>query len=68
MTNVIVKSVPEVDKAMNAGIRNRKVGETNMNSESSRSHSIFTLYIEMAEEKDVTYKINIFRTIQENKE
>jgi kinesin family protein 3/17 len=33
-----------------AGIKNRKVGETAMNKDSSRSHSIFTIYIETAEE------------------
>ena len=32
-----------------AGMKNRKTGETKMNLESSRSHSIFTIYIETAE-------------------
>jgi kinesin family protein 3/17 len=31
---------------MNAGMKHRKVGETAMNDKSSRSHSIFTIYIE----------------------
>jgi hypothetical protein len=30
-------------------VKNRKVGETAMNKDSSRSHSIFTIYIETAE-------------------
>jgi len=34
---------------MNYGTSNRKTAETKMNSESSRSHSIFTIYIETAE-------------------
>ena len=42
----IVKSIPEIEKAMNFGSNNRKVAETNMNSTSSRSHCIFTVYLE----------------------
>ena len=34
---------------MDHGTNNRKTGETAMNKESSRSHSIFTIYIETAE-------------------
>ena len=37
---------------MNAGHKMRHVGATKMNSESSRSHSIFTLYVETSEVKD----------------
>jgi hypothetical protein len=44
-----VKSVPELEKILFAGMKNRKVGKTAMNAESSRSHSIFTIYIEQAE-------------------
>ena len=40
----------ECERPMTAGGKNRKVGETNMNKDSSRSHSIFTIYIETAEE------------------
>lgn len=43
---LIVKSIPEMEQAMNFGTRNRKTASTKMNSESSRSHSIFTIYIE----------------------
>lgn len=50
LTSVIVKSIPEIEKTMVAGTKNRKVGETAMNKDSSRSHSIFTIYIETAEE------------------
>jgi uncharacterized protein YbcV (DUF1398 family) len=49
LTQVIVKSVPELEKILFAGMKNRKVGKTAMNAESSRSHSIFTIYIEQAE-------------------
>jgi hypothetical protein len=47
---LIVKSIPEIEKAMIFGTNNRMVAETNMNSTSSRSHSIFTIYIETAQE------------------
>jgi len=50
LTNVVVKSVPELEKLIIAGIKNRKVGETAMNKDSSRSHSIFTIHVETAEE------------------
>ena len=43
---LIVKSIPEIEKAMNFGTNNRKVAETAMNDKSSRSHSIFTIYVE----------------------
>ncbi len=50
MTSVIVKTVPDLEKLLDAGIKNRKTGETAMNKESSRSHSIFTIFVEIAEE------------------
>ena len=34
---------------MELGTNNRKTGETAMNKDSSRSHSIFSIYIETAE-------------------
>jgi len=49
LTSVIIKEVSEVEKAMKSGSENRKTGATLMNAESSRSHSIFTLFIEMSE-------------------
>lgn len=55
LTTFIVKSIPEIEKLMNKGSGNRKVGETAMNKDSSRSHSIFTIYIETSE--DVSYPI-----------
>jgi kinesin family member 3B len=35
LTNVIVKSIAEITKAMDAGTKNRKTGETAMNKASS---------------------------------
>ena len=50
LTTIIVKSIPEIEKIMNTGQNNRSVGETAMNKDSSRSHTIFTIYIEVSEE------------------
>ena len=47
-----VNSIPEMERAMLYGMNNRKTASTKMNSESSRSHSIFTIYIESMVEKD----------------
>ena len=49
---LMVNSIPEMERAMNYGMSNRKTAATKMNSESSRSHSIFTIYIETATTKD----------------
>lgn len=45
----VVKSVKEIERLMDMGMNNRTVGETAMNKDSSRSHSIFTIYIEASE-------------------
>ena len=58
LTTVIVKNVPELEKMLFAGLKNRKTGETAMNKDSSRSHSIFTIYIETAEDAKVRLHIN----------
>ena len=39
------------------GTNNRMVAETNMNSTSSRSHSIFTIYIETAQDQNGEQRI-----------
>ena len=49
LTQVICKSVPDLQRLLDAGCKNRKTGETAMNKDSSRSHSIFTIYIETSE-------------------
>eukprot|EP00658_Telonema_sp_P-2_P083741 TRINITY_DN9147_c0_g1_i5.p1 TRINITY_DN9147_c0_g1~~TRINITY_DN9147_c0_g1_i5.p1 ORF type:complete len:698 (+),score=208.67 TRINITY_DN9147_c0_g1_i5:111-2204(+) len=46
LTNIVVKSVAEIDHVMMVGHKNRSVGATMMNHESSRSHSIFTITVE----------------------
>jgi hypothetical protein len=59
LTTVIVKTVHDTEKTLFAGLRQRKTGETAMNKDSSRSHSIFTIYIETAEDTNV-FKIMKF--------
>lgn len=49
LTTCIVKSIPEIEAYMEHGTGNRKTGETAMNKDSSRSHSIFTIYVETAQ-------------------
>jgi hypothetical protein len=49
LTSFVVKSVAEIDHVMQAGKKNRSVGATLMNQESSRSHSIFTIICEQSE-------------------
>ncbi|GMH56001.1 hypothetical protein TrRE_jg7295, partial [Triparma retinervis] len=46
LTSFVVKSTSEIDHVMQAGKKNRSVGETLMNQASSRSHSVFTIVIE----------------------
>ena len=50
ITNHQVKSVRECEDLMNKGWKNRSTGETLMNKDSSRSHSIFTIHVEAAEQ------------------
>ena len=45
LTMNIVKTTEEMEKFMDIGFKNRAVRETAMNKDSSRSHSIFTIYI-----------------------
>jgi hypothetical protein len=42
----VLKSVSEIEHVFNVGSKNRSVGSTLMNADSSRSHSIFTLVVE----------------------
>ena len=42
-----VRNVTECQKLMEQGWRNRAIGATLMNADSSRSHSIFTISVEM---------------------
>lgn len=46
---MVVKCVAEIDHVMQRGKLSRTVGETAMNHESSRSHSLFTITIDIVE-------------------
>ena len=50
LTMVVVKNMDEIEVQMNLGLSMRKTGETKMNKDSSRSHSIFTVFVEMSED------------------
>jgi len=52
LINVVVKSVEDIERTMERGTSNRHVAATGMNKDSSRSHCIFTIYIETAETKE----------------
>jgi kinesin family member 17 len=47
VTDVVVESPEDLNHMFEKGLTNRTVASTLMNSESSRSHSIFTIVIEM---------------------
>ena len=49
LTSFICKNVAEIEQIMKVGSKNRHVAATQMNEESSRSHSIFTIVIETSE-------------------
>jgi hypothetical protein len=46
LSSFVAKSVREVEHVMSVGSEHRKVGPTNMNQHSSRSHAIFILTVE----------------------
>ena len=56
LLSFVVKSVAEIEHVMNVGNQNRSVGATNMNEHSSRSHAIFTIYIECSRKVRVHYQ------------
>jgi kinesin family protein 3/17 len=49
LNTFVVKSIEEMQRTMIAGLKNRHTGETNMNRDSSRSHSIFIVTVETSE-------------------
>jgi len=65
LSSYVVKNASEIERLMTIGNKNRSVGSTLMNEQSSRSHSIFTLTIESSEsnadgsEKILAGKLNL---------
>nr|CAG4715957.1 unnamed protein product [Naegleria fowleri] len=57
--NIIVKELKAIDKILAIGSKNRAKGETNMNKDSSRSHSILTIKIESTVDGLVDKKVHI---------
>ena len=47
LSNVVVQDEATINRVMDTGLENRTTGATLMNEGSSRSHSIFTLVLEM---------------------
>ncbi|XRA99031.1 kinesin-like protein [Pycnococcus provasolii] len=52
LTNFVVKSEKEMHSVLGVGNKNRTVGATLMNQDSSRSHSIFTITVECSDRAD----------------
>jgi len=55
----MARTPKDLMNALKDGVRSRAVGDTQMNRESSRSHCIFTVYIEMQEELKVFLSLRI---------
>jgi Kinesin motor domain len=55
----MARSPKDLLQALRDGVKARAVGDTQMNRESSRSHCIFTVYIEMQEELKVRPLISV---------
>lgn len=49
LSTFVVKSPDDMMEVFNEGQLNRHVGSTDMNEQSSRSHSIFTITVESSE-------------------
>ncbi|KAL0049957.1 hypothetical protein WJX82_001623 [Trebouxia sp. C0006] len=52
LVQFVVKSVAEINSVLQVGRKNRSVGATCMNQDSSRSHSVFTITVETADKED----------------
>ena len=49
LTYVTLKDTEDIQSCLDRGNKNRHVGATSMNDQSSRSHSLFTVYLEIEE-------------------
>ena len=60
LNQIVCKSIADLNKYMQIGTRNRSTGETLMNKDSSRSHSMFTIYLESSYHDHITIgKLNL---------
>ena len=62
LTEEIVRGSDETIQLLLRGMRNRHVGSTNMNFESSRSHSVFSMTIESKNFKDGMTNLKVKQT------
>ena len=53
LTYVTLKDTEDIQRCLDRGNKNRHVGQTSMNDQSSRSHSLFTVYLEIEENNKI---------------
>jgi len=60
LTYATLKDTEDIQQCLDKGNKNRHVGATSMNDQSSRSHSIFTVYLEIEEDGKIrSGKLNL---------
>ena len=60
LTYVTLKDTEDIQRCLDRGNKNRHVGHTSMNDQSSRSHSLFTVYLEIEENNKIrSGKLNL---------
>ena len=57
LTYISISNTNDIQKCLERGNNNRHVGATSMNDKSSRSHSLFTVYLEIEEGEEKNKKI-----------
>lgn len=62
VTTINVQNQYDLEKIVKIGINNRKTGKTDMNEESSRSHLIVSLTIEILDKEKSLVKLNFLFT------
>lgn len=63
LTEIVVDDYDKVIKILNTGESNRKIAETKLNEKSSRSHTIFKIYIEFnRKDTTTTTESNVVKT------
>ena len=53
----VTKTVEDIQKVLATGNKNKTMGETKMNQNSSRSHCIFSLYVETQNKETNSFKV-----------